>query len=88
VYADGDNRENTRSAIYRLTPVGGSSADITLTDPANTNFSGTFIDAAGGAGNYVKFTVTAGEFTVAAMPASASTVTRRAPINAIQIVPR
>lgn len=87
VYADGDNRGYTRSAIYRLT-AGSTALDVTLTDPANTNFSGTFVQAAGGAGNYVKFTISGGGFTLTATPSSASTTTRRAPINAIQIVPR
>lgn len=87
VYADGDNREYTRSAIYRMT-AGGNTLDLTLTDPANTNFSGTFVQASGGAGNYVKFTINAGGFTLTAIPSAASTATQRAPINAVQIVPR
>jgi hypothetical protein len=87
VYADGDNREYSRSATYRLT-AGGSTVSLTLTDPASTNFSGTFVQASGGAGNYVKFTISAGEFTVTATPSTASSSNLRAPINAIQIVPR
>jgi hypothetical protein len=88
VYADGDNREYTRSAIYRLTAPGGAGVDVTLTDPANTNFQGAFAEAQGGAGNYVRFTIAADGFTVAAMPSTGSNTTRRAPINAIQIVPK
>ena len=87
IYADGDNREFARSAIYRLT-AGGTATEILLTDPANTNFSGAFTPAAGGNGNYVKFSINAGEFTIAAIPSTAASTTRRAPINAIQVVPR
>ena len=88
VYADGDNREYWRSAIYRVTATGSAVVETSLTDLANTNFSGTFAQAAGGAGNYVKFTVNAAGFTLAAIPSTASTANQRAPINAIQIVPR
>ena len=50
--------------------------------------AGTFTQAAGTAGNYVKFTVTAGGFTLTATPISGTNPTLRAPVNAIQIVPR
>ena len=87
VYADGDNREYTRTAAYRITG-GGTDTTANLTDPANTNFSGTFTPAAGTPGNYVKFTLTAAGFTLTATPISGTNPTLRAPINAIQIVPR
>jgi hypothetical protein len=87
VYADGDNKEYTRSAIYRLT-AGGTTSEIGLTDLARTNFSGTFTPAAGSPGNYVRFTVNSGDFTIAAIPSSGSNSTLRAPVNGIQIVPR
>jgi hypothetical protein len=88
VYADGDNREYTRTAAYRISGSGVTETTIDLTDTAYTNFSGTFTQAAGTAGNYVKFTVTAGGFTLTATPISGTNPTLRAPVNAIQIVPR
>lgn len=87
VYADGDNRTFDRSAIYRISGPGITTTSITLIDAANTNFSGTLAPATNGAGNYVKFTVTATGFTLTAIPATASTTNRRAPVNAVQIVP-
>jgi hypothetical protein len=87
VYVDGDNRTATRSGVYRLTS-GGAAAEIVLSDPSGVNFDGTYTQGAGGAGNYVTFTVTGTEFTITAIPSTASTSTRRAPINAIQIVRR
>jgi len=88
VYADGDNHEFSRSASYRLSAPGAADATIALTDAASTNFSGTFTEAAGGAGNYVKFAVTGSGFTLVATPTSGTNATLRAPINAIQIVAR
>jgi len=87
VYVDGDNREYTRTANYRLI-TSGSDTTIVATDPANTNFSGTFVQASGGAGNYVKFTITGEGFTLTATPMTGTNATLRAPVNAIQIVPR
>lgn len=88
VYADGDNRQYTRTAAYRISGSGVTDTTINLTDTGNTNFSGTFTQAAGTAGNYVKFTISAGGFTLTATPVSGTNSTLRAPINAIQIVPR
>ena len=62
--------------------------DLSVTDAAAANFSGTFTPAAGGTGNYAKFTITAAEFSVSAIPSASSNPTLRAPLNAIQIVPR
>jgi hypothetical protein len=87
VYVDGDNREYTRTANYRLT-TSGSDTTIGVTDPANTNFSGTFVQASGGAGNYVRFTISGDRFTLTATPMTGTNPTLRAPVNAIQIVPR
>ena len=88
VYVDGDNRESP--------PVGGVShhrhgtycALATLTDLAGTNYAGTFQQAAGAGGNFVLFTANGGDFTLTATPDASTNATRRAPINAIQIVPR
>jgi hypothetical protein len=86
VYADGDNRTYARTAAYSITG-SGFTATATLTDPANTNFSGTFTEAANSNGNYVKFTITGTAFTITAKPVTGGSTTLRAPINAIQIVP-
>ena len=87
VYLDGDNREYTRTANYRLI-ASGSDTTIGATDTANTNFSGTFAQASGGPGNYVKFTINGDGFTLTATPMTGTNPTLRAPVNAIQIVPR
>jgi hypothetical protein len=88
VYVDGDNREFTRTAAYRISGTGIAGTTVNLTDPAYTNFTGTFTQATGANGNYVKFTINAGGFTLTATPISSTNPTLRAPINAIQIVPR
>jgi Domain of unknown function (DUF1929)/PKD domain len=88
VYADGDNSVNNRSGIYQISGTGITTTSITLTDAANTNFSGTFTKASGSAGNYVVFTgIKATGFTLTAIPSTASTSTERAPVNGIQIIP-
>src|SRR4030095_1836586 len=86
VYADGDNNSQTRTAAYRISGTGITPTTINLTDVAGTNFSSTFTQAANSAGNYVKFSIVAGGFTLTATP-GASTGMGRAPVNAVQIVP-
>src|SRR6185369_13224714 len=86
VYADGDNNGFTRTGAYRISGAGITTTTINLTDPGNTNFNGTFTQANNSVGNYVKFSITAGGFTLTATPASASGMTLRAPVNGIQIV--
>lgn len=87
VYADGDNSVNNRAGVYQISGTGVTTTSITLTDSANTNFSGTFKQANGSAGNYVVFTgIKATGFTITAIPSTASTSTERAPVNAIEIV--
>jgi hypothetical protein len=86
VYVDGDNASATRSATYALTPVGGPTQSVAVTD-AKVDFGGTFIDGRNRAGNYVKFSITGSGFTLKATPSTSSNSTRRAPVNAIQIVP-
>lgn len=83
VYADGDNGGASRAASYAL----GSAAQG-LTDAANTNFSGSFLQAAaGGSGNCLKFSnLTAAGFTLTATPGTASDGNPRAPLNGIEIV--
>ena len=86
VYSDGDNKAYTRTATYKLTAADGTVKTITLTDAPTTNFAGTLTQAAGGAGNYVKFTFTGADFTLTAIPGTSTNVNVRAPVNAIQIV--
>ncbi len=90
VYADGDNKANVRSGLYRISGTGITTASVTLTDAANTNFSGSFTQANNSNGNYVLFTIPGGVsgFTISAIPSTSSDGTQRAPLNGIQIVPR
>jgi hypothetical protein len=87
VYVDGDNGAGSRTGIYRIVS-GGVTTTINLTDAANTNFNGTFVQASTSSGNYVKFTVTGSSFTLTATPGTSSDGRPRAPVNGIQIVPR
>ncbi len=88
VYTDGDNSGITRSAAYSVSGPGITTVTVNATDAANTNFSGSFIQASNSAGNYVVFSgisITSG-FTLTATPGSSSNGVR-APVNALQIVP-
>jgi hypothetical protein len=87
VYADGANRGYTRTAAYTLTVAGRSPVTIKLTDTANRNYAGTYTQAQNSSGNYVRFRINGGQFTLTATPVSGSNATLRAPVNAIQIVP-
>ena len=87
VYIDGDNGSATRSATYQISGAGITTTSIVATDPANTNFSGTFTRANNSSGNYVVFAVTGTGFTLTAIPGVASDGVQRAPLNGIQIVP-
>lgn len=86
VYGDGDNNTANRSAIYQISGSGITITSVSLTDAANTNFSGTFTQANNSAGNYVVFGINATAFTISAAASTASDGTQRAPLNAIQIV--
>ena len=88
VYMDGDNHEFTRTGIYTLAPSGGTATTVKATDVAYVNFSGSFTRAADSSGNYVKFTIVGGGFTLTASPGASTNTTRRAPVNAIEIVPQ
>jgi hypothetical protein len=85
VYTDGDNHGFTRSGGYTVT--GAAATTVQAIDVADTNFTGTFVPASGGAGNYVKVRVTGTGFTVTATPLTGTNATLRAPINGLQIVP-
>ena len=81
-------RELTRSGSYQMSGTDIVTTTLVATDRANTNFSGAFVAADGTGGNYLKFTITAGGFTLTATPSTAAGMYLRAPVNAIQIVPR
>jgi hypothetical protein len=55
---------------------------------AGTNFSGQFVEGSGSAGNFVRFRISATGFTLVATPLGSTGSALRAPVNAIQIVPR
>jgi hypothetical protein len=86
VYADGDNKTDTRKAAYQISGTGITSTAVQLTDAPNTNFSGTFVQAAGTTGNYVKFKINGTGFTLTATSGATTSAYARAPVNAIQIV--
>jgi hypothetical protein len=88
VYVDGDNHEFTRTAAYSLGAPGVAPATVNATDRASVNFSGSFTRATNSSGNYVMFSIAATGFTLTARPVAGTTATRRAPVNAIQIVPK
>ena len=71
VYVDGDNHEFTRTGIYSLAVSGGIATTVKATDVALVNFSGTFTRAADSNGNYIKFTIVGGGFTLTAAPGRA-----------------
>jgi hypothetical protein len=83
---DGDNGAASRTSAYRISGNGVTTTTVNLSDAPNTNFNGTFTRANNSAGNYVKFSINAGGFTLTATPGAASTATTRAPVNGIQIV--
>jgi hypothetical protein len=87
VYADGANGGFSRTAAYTMSGPTIATTRIELTDRANTNYAQTFTPASNGPGNYVKFSIAAGEFTLTARPVSGANTTLRAPVNGIQIVP-
>ncbi len=88
VYADGDNRTFTRSAVYTVSGPGIATTTVTLIDQANTNFAGALIPANNSAGNYIRLSVTGTAFTLTAAPLTGGNATLRAPVNAMQIVPK
>ena len=83
------SNSSTSTSIYTISGDGdyGTTA-ISLTDAANANFSGTFTQANGSAGNYVVFAIpNVTGFTISATPNYAAG-SYRAPVNGIQIVPQ
>ena len=87
VYADAPNGSSARTGSYQLSGPGITTTAIGLTDAANTDFTGTFVQANNSAGNYVKFSsVPATSFTLTATPTQSADYLR-APVNGIQIIP-
>jgi len=88
VYCDGSNTE-TREGAYTISGSGIATTNIMAIDTANTEFSGTFIQANGSPGNYVLFSVPiVSGFTLTATPAANGATSPRAPVNGIQIIPK
>ena len=85
---DGDNGDARRTGVYQLSGAGITTVTVNLMDPAGTNFTGTFSQGNGSAGNYIKFSINGRGFTLTATPGHASTGIIRAPVNGIQIVAR
>lgn len=88
VYADGASNNSTNTGIYQISGAGITTTSTSLT--YNSNFAGTFTQATAGnpIGNYVLFTIpNVSGFTLSAIPSTASSGYKRAPVNGIQIVP-
>jgi hypothetical protein len=78
VYFDGANGGTAWAADYRIGAV-----TLRGTDPAKTDFTGTFVEDAGAGGNYLRFENLQGPgFTLSATPLAGST----AAVNGLQIV--
>jgi hypothetical protein len=88
VYANGSaNGSNT--GIYQISGAGITTTSVNLT--YTSNFNGTFMQATASNpnGNYVVLTIpSVPSFTLSAIPSTASSGYKRAPVNGIQIVPR
>jgi hypothetical protein len=88
VYADGSNAGASRTGAYQISGTGITTASVNLTDAAGATFNGTFTRANNSNGNFVLFTITATGFTIIATPGASTDIYLRAPLNAIQIVPK
>jgi hypothetical protein len=84
VYADGDNGADAVAGSYAITAAGAPIVPVQITDAANTNFDGAFVQAASGHGNYAMFSVP-GDFTLS-VNASGTGSNAKAPLNGLQIV--
>lgn len=84
VYGDGDNGAAARAATYRISGSNFSSSTSDLNDAAGANFNGNYALGT----NYVKFSISGGDFTITAIPGVSSDAVKRAAINGVQIVPR
>ncbi|MGC1606033.1 MAG: hypothetical protein WA748_10930 [Candidatus Acidiferrum sp.] len=88
VYAQGGDGDASNKGIYQVSGSGITTTSAILT--YNTVFNGTFTQATASSpnGNYVVLTIpNVPEFTLSAIPSTASNGFDRAPVNGIQIVP-
>jgi hypothetical protein len=88
VYAQGTSSGATNTGIYQISGAGITTSSVALT--YNSNFNGTFTQATASSanGNYIVFTIpNVTGFQLSAIPSTASTGYKRAPVNGIQIVP-
>ncbi|HVT27631.1 MAG TPA: polysaccharide lyase 8 family protein [Lacipirellulaceae bacterium] len=84
VYCDGDNATVSRIGNYTI-----GTTTITATDSPNTDFTGTFTLGNNATGNFIVFSnLTSSSFTLSAKGGSSTDTHPRAPVNAIEIVPR
>ena len=72
VYADGDNKGYYRTASYAIAGPNITATSVNVVDLPQTNFSGTFTEAAGSSGNYVRFRIKGTAFTVTATPGTST----------------
>jgi hypothetical protein len=90
VYADGaagNNSSNT--GVYQISGAGITTTSVNLT--YKTNFNGTFQQATASIpiGNYVVLSIpNVSGFTLSAIPRTASSGYKRAPVNGLQIIPQ
>ena len=85
VYFDGDNPTESRTAEYRI-----GTTVVSGTDAAGVDFSGTYTQAiADSAGNFLVIPgITGDRFALEATATFSSGLTKRAPVNGIQLVAR
>jgi len=89
VYAQGASNNSSNTGIYQISGTGITTTSASLT--YNSNFNGAFTQAttSNPVGNYVVLTIpNVSSFTLSAIPSTASSPYKRAPVNGIQIVPR
>jgi hypothetical protein len=88
VYAEGASNNSSNTGIYQISGAGITTSSVALT--YNSNFNGTFTQATASSpiGNYVELTIpNVAGFTLSAIPSTASSGYKRAPVNGMQIVP-
>ena len=87
IYADGDNTINRRTGMYTIDDGVVAPQTVSIMDPEDADFEGTFVNANNGEGNFAVVHVAGTSFTLTATPGLADDGTERAPLNGIQIVP-
>jgi uncharacterized repeat protein (TIGR03803 family) len=91
VYFDGSNLSADRTGVYNITSGSVPSRTLSGKDAAGVQFSGTFVPVTvnGATGNVIKFTKVplSTDLTITATPGASGDASKRAPVNAVQIVP-